>query len=458
MLLPIMLLCLPILLFLSGFFSGSETALFSLTRHQRTVIKESDTFTGTAVTTLLSETRSLLITLLMGNITINVLYFVVSTKLLLHLSEEQVIGTAALSVLSVAPLLAIIILGEVLPKLAAARYPAKCSRLAAMPLLVVHRVISPIRIVASAMVITPLARLIAPSKQPDALSPDELASMLELSQGQGVIDPQEQRMLRQVLELGRVKVDELMTPRVDLEAVDIENDPAELVAFFKQTKLRQVPAYRENLDKIEGVIRARRALLHPPSSRLEVNALIEPVLFVPQQQHADQLLAELRAKGMTLAVVVDEYGGTAGLVTLEDVAEHLVGEIAGGHDRGDEPMVERISPSSWRVSAELSTRDWAEAFGKSLPPDVLKTLEAVNTLSGLVMARLGRAAEVGDRVTIGNLVLLVDEMDNRRIETVTVQLAEPRETWQEAADPAGPNDTDKKQAAEGAGGSGVGDE
>lgn len=424
MLLPIMLMCLPVLLFLSGFFSGSETALFSLTRHQRTVIKESDTFTGTAVTTLLSETRSLLITLLMGNITVNVLYFVVSTKLLLYLSEEKVIGTAALSVLSVAPLLAIIILGEVLPKLAAARYPANCSRLASMPLLVVHRVISPVRMVASVVVITPLARLIAPSKQPEALSPDELASMLELSQGQGVIDPQEQRMLRQVLELGRVKVDELMTPRVDLDAVDIDNDPADLVAFFKQTKLRQVPAYRGSLDKIEGIIRTRRALLHPPGSRLEVNALIEPVLFVPQQQHAEQLLAELRDKAMTLAVVVDEYGGTAGLVTLEDVAEHLVGEIAGGHDRGDEPMVERVSPGSWRVSAELSTRDWAEAFGKSLPADLQATLTMVKTVGGLVMARLGRAAVVNDQVTIGNLVLTVDQIEGRRIEMVTVQLAD----------------------------------
>ena len=424
MLLPIMLLCLPVLLALSGFFSGSETALFSLTRHQRAVIKDSDTFVATAVTTLLSETRSLLITLLMGNITVNVLYFVVSTKLLLHLSQEGMLGTAALSALSVVPLLAIIILGEVLPKLSAARSPASFSKMAAIPLLVVHRVISPVRLIASAAVITPLARLIAPTKRPEALSPEELASMLELSRGQGVIDPQEQRMLRQVLELGRVKVDELMTPRVDLEAVDIESDPAELVKNFKLTRLRQLPAYRENLDNIEGIITARRALLHPPGSRLEVNALIEPVLFVPQQQHADQLLAELRAKAMTLAVVVDEYGGTAGLITLEDIAEHLVGEIAGGYDRGDELMVEQVSPDRWRVSAELSTRDWAQAFGKSLPADALITLNMVKTVGGLVMARLGRAAKVGDEIALGNLLLTVDAMDGRRIETVTVRLAD----------------------------------
>jgi magnesium and cobalt exporter, CNNM family len=267
-----------------------------------------------------------------------------------------------------------------------------------------------------------LARLIAPSTRPDAITQEELASMLELSRGQGVIDPQEQRMLRQVLELGRVKVDELMTPRVDIQAVDVEAGPSDLVVFFRRTKLRHVPAYRGSLDQIEGLVSARRALLHPPKSPQEVRALIEPVLFVPQQQRADRLLAEFRNKAKTVAVVVDEYGGTAGLVTLEDVAEHLVGEIAGGYDRGDEPVVEEIQPGCWRVSAELSTRDWAEAFGKNLSADVLKTLGAVNTLGGLVMARLGRAAQMGDQATLGNLVLRVEEMDGRRIEMVTVRL------------------------------------
>jgi magnesium and cobalt exporter, CNNM family len=428
MLLPIMLICLPVLLVLSGFFSGSETALFSLTRHQRSLLKSSGTFAGSAVTTLLSETRALLITLLMGNITVNVLYFVVSTKLILHLRDEQLLGPVALGVVSVTPLLTIIILGEVLPKLAAARSPALYSRLSALPLLGVHRAITPIRLIASGLVITPLARLIAPSTRPDALSQDELASMLELSRGQGVIDPQEQRMLRQVLELGRVKIDGLMIPRVDIEALDINADPAELVEFFKRTKLRHAPAYRDNFDQIEGVIVARRALLDPPRTHGDVKALIEPVLFVPQQQRADQLLAELRSKAKTLAVVVDEYGGTAGLVTLEDVAEHLVGEIAGGYDSGDEPLVEQVSPDCWRVSAELSTRDWSEAFGQNSPPDVLKTLSAVNTLGGLVMARLGRGAKVGDQTTLGNLVLRVEEMEGRRIEIVTVRLANDSET------------------------------
>lgn len=423
----LMLLCLPVLLVLSGFFSGSETALFSLTRHQRAQLKASGTLAGTVVTTLLAETRSLLITLLMGNMTVNVLYFVVSTKLLLIAQQEHWLSPVALGAASVAPLLVIIILGEVLPKLVAARAAVVCSRLAAVPLLTVHRVISPIRLIASVVVITPLARLIAPRSRPESLSADELASLLELSQRQGVIDPQEQRILRQALDLGRVKVDELMSPRVDIQAFDMDSDPSGLVELFKRTNLRQTPAYRKNLDHIEGFITARRALLYPPGSRLELNSLVEPATFVPKQQRADQLLAQLRRDGKTIAVVVDEYGGTAGLVTLEDAAEYLVGDIAGAFDGGSQPLVERIAEGVWRVSAELSTRDWAEAFGQRVPADVRKTLGAVHTLGGLVMAGLGRAAQVGDEVKIGNLVLRVDSLDSRRIEHVTVRLGDKPE-------------------------------
>lgn len=224
-----------------------------------------------------------------------------------------------------------------------------------------------------------------------------------------------------------MKVDELMSPRVDIQAFDMDSDPSGLVELFKRTNLRQTPAYRKNLDHIEGFITARRALLYPPGSRLELNSLVEPATFVPKQQRADQLLAQLRRDGKTIAVVVDEYGGTAGLVTLEDAAEYLVGDIAGAFDGGSQPLVERIAEGVWRVSAELSTRDWAEAFGQRVPADVRKTLGAVHTLGGLVMAGLGRAAQVGDEVKIGNLVLRVDSLDSRRIEHVTVRLGDKPE-------------------------------
>ncbi|MCK5113381.1 MAG: HlyC/CorC family transporter [Phycisphaerae bacterium] len=412
----IMLLSLPVLLVFSGFFSGSETALFSLSRHERVELRASGTFAGMVVTTLLTETRSLLITLLLSNMTVNVLYFVVSTKLLLHAREQQMMGPVALGALSIVPLISIIILGEVLPKLIAARSSVTCSRLAAVPLLTVHRVLAPVRLIASGLVITPLARLIAPSARPESLTPDELATLLEQSQRRGVIDPQEQRMLRQVLELGQVKVDELMTPRVDIEAFDLDNDPAELIDLFKRTNLRHVPAYRGNLDHIEGFIRARRALLYPPGSGLELNTLIEPATFVPQQQRADQLLTQLRREAKTIAVVVDEYGGTAGLITLKDVVEEIVGDFPNPRDEAPCLAVQKISDVEYLLPGDLPVREWAEAF------DIKISHERVSTFGGLVTTLLGKIPQPGDTATLRNLQFTVEKMRHRRVSQLCVKL------------------------------------
>ena len=175
----LMLLLLALLLVASGFFSGSETALFSLSRHQRARCAQSNALVPRTILTLLAETRGLLITLLLGNMTINVLYFVVSSVLLIKVSEMDRVGGGVMAGLTVVPLLAIILLGEVMPKLVASRLPDRFARVIALPMLAVHRVLSPIRVSSSVLVITPLSRLLAPPVPSPDLSPEELDAMLD---------------------------------------------------------------------------------------------------------------------------------------------------------------------------------------------------------------------------------------------------------------------------------------
>jgi len=327
-----MLCSLPALLGASGFFSGSETALFSLNNHQRLQMRRSGTIAGTIVAQLLDETRTLLITLLLSNMIINVLYFVVTTVLIIHLKHSGTLGAVGAFVSGLMVLVVLIICGEVLPKLVAARAAARWSRLAAAPLLAVHRAMSPLRAVLNALVITPLARLIAPRHKPTQLSGDELETLIHLSQQRGVIDPSEEQLLQQVLELGQLKASDLMTPRVDMQAFDLSGEPAELIALIRRTHFRHIPVYRTDPDHIAGVIYSRQVALRPPASAAAIETLTRQVRFVPEQQRADRLLLDMRRTGATFAIVVDEYGGTAGLVTLEDVVEHVVGDIAGPHD------------------------------------------------------------------------------------------------------------------------------
>lgn len=405
----------PLLLATSAFFSGSETALFSLGVVQRQDLTSPDTLVAQTLRRLLAETRGLLITLLLGNMTVNTTFFVVSTVLMLRLQRrEGGVSPLLLTGLPILTLLSLVLLGEVLPKLIAARRAERFSQLIALPLLVVHRALGPVRVVAATAVITPLARLIAPTKETPELSADELASLLELSRQRGVIDKGEEQLLQQVLELNQLRTRNLMIPRVDVEAFDLDDPPARLIDLVKRTRLSHFPVYRDVIDRIEGVAYARDVLLRQPATADEVRALLHAPHFVPEQQRADDLLRDLRRSGSTFAIVVDEYGGTAGIVTLEDVVEHMVGDIVGAYDQSGEVQVEAISPGKWRISADLAIRDWIEAFGAS------HESAGVASVGGMVMASLGRLPRAGDRIRLSNLTLEVERMTGRRIDTLIV--------------------------------------
>ena len=417
-----MLLLLAALLVASAFFSGSETALFSLSRHERARLEKSSSVSARTILTLLAETRGLLITLLLGNMTVNVLYFVVSSVLLIKVGSSDAVGRAGLAALTLAPLLIIILFGEVLPKLVAARLPDRFAKFVALPLLLVHRVLAPLRIFSSVVVITPLSRLLTPPQVSPDLSPDEMESMLSLSLHHGVIDQDEQQVLERVLELSRLKVRQLMIPRVDVRAFDLDQPIEDLFQLIRETKLRHIPAYRGDLDRIEGLLYSRQVLLAQPSTPQQLRPLVRRVNFVPELQRADRTLIELRKSGTTFAIAVDEYGGTAGLITLEDLVEHLVGDLPGAFEQSGEVDVQMLGPGRWRVGADLSVHEWAATFGRHHLSEAARRLSSAHTVGGLIMAQLGRVPAVGDRIKLGNVNLTVDEMDSHRVQRVLIEL------------------------------------
>lgn len=415
-----MLASLPLLLVLSGFFSGSETCFFSLSSHQRLRLSRAGTVVTGCVVRLLDEKRLLLVTLLLGNMVVNVGFFVVTTVLLLALREQSGAPGWVMAVLNISPLLCLILFGEVLPKLIASSHAMPWARASAVPLLLMHRLLSPVRIVSTVLVIQPLARLIAPSRHPPALSPEELRALLDLSQQRGVINVEEEHLLQQVLSLGQMKVRNLMTPRVDMVAFDLDREPAELMQIVREHPLSRIPVYRDDLDHVEGVVYRRQVLLHRPADAPAIAALVRRVDFVPELQRADQLLVDLRRRGMTQAIVVDEYGGTAGLVTLEDVVEHMVGQIEGPHKGVAEPQAQRLDARTWRVDADLSVRAWRDAFGQG------GAAPGVGTVGGLIMSRLGRVPAPGDRTELGNVVIEVETMAGRRPASLLIRLRPDR--------------------------------
>ncbi|MHC4414009.1 MAG: hemolysin family protein [Planctomycetota bacterium] len=417
-----LLALLPALLVLSGFFSGSETALFALTATERMGLRRGDSFGGRAVEALLADQRLLLITVLLGNMTINVLYFVISSVLLMR-STTGLIGGF---LLAAASLVLIILLGEVLPKLLANSRRAAFAAFVAPPLLALHQLIGPLRIGLDRAIVAPLSRLTAPTEAPPRLNREELAALVAISEREGVIDDQERRILHDVITLSQQKVRDVMTPRVRIVAVPATASRRDVVSLVERTRFTNLPVYEGDLDHITGMLQVRQYLLDEGNRSRPPADFTSPVRFVPEIAALDQLLTHFRETGTQVAIAVDEYGGTAGVVALEDVVEEVVGDIVGSQQRGQQaPML--IGHNRWQVGGEVGVHEWAEAFGQRLRSP------RVATLGGLITATLGRAPEVGDEVRLGSARVEVERVERSRVVTAIVELTDDQAANEEAA-------------------------
>jgi len=405
---------LMILLACSAFFNCSETALFSLTPHQLYTMRQSRHRIPQLVADLMRDSDRLLLTILVGNNAVHILLFANSYVLIRHVARDY--GPAAISIGSVLSLLVVLVFAEVIPKVLAAAGPATVAAWVAPGVRACQVLFSPIRAVLQFGFVMPLTRLLGRTGgEPPRVTAEELKILLEMSQHGGAIKPGESTWLQHVVDLAEARVHEVMVPRVDIKAFDIDAPTEDLCDLFREYHLTKIPVYEGDIDRVFGLLYARDVLLN---RRRALREMVRPVHFIPEQMRLDQLLAHFRNTGTQLAIVVDEYGGVAGLVTIEDVLEHIVGEI---HDRPEpppRPEVERNEDGSFSVAGRLSIRMLAQVFG----PTVLD--ERVDTMAGLFIARIGRIPSTGDTVRLGNLMMTVESVVGRRIDRVLLRLVD----------------------------------
>ncbi|MEX2081122.1 MAG: hemolysin family protein, partial [Dehalococcoidia bacterium] len=244
---------------------------------------------------------------------------------------------------------------------------------------------------------------------------DDILSLVEREEAQGGVEEQERRMIRGIIALEDKTVREIMVPRIDMGAVDIEAGPEAVVAMIVERGFSRIPVYRENIDDIVGVVYAKdmlRALSNGKGETTLAELLREPV-YIPESKRLDDLLTEMRGSRTHLAIVVDEYGGTAGIVTIEDLLEEIVGEIEDEYDVS-RPMAERISENEAVVDAGASTDVLHDLFNYGVDS------EEFETIGGFVIHELGRVPTVGDEVAVDGLTLRVLSMSGRRIRRLRV--------------------------------------
>ena len=390
----------------SAFFSGAETAFFNLSRRQTKLLKESTSKLQNLAASLLNRPGQLLGCLLFGNMTVNVLFYAVAG---VFVSEQATLTAAAIS--AVVTFSALVLLGEILPKSMAYANSSSLSIIAALPAFLCLQLFTPLHFVFKFLILEPVLMVfLGPKRLPKAITVGEFKSLIETSRKQGLISSDENKLLTEVIELGFLKVRHVMRPRVDMIACAVTDSTQTARRMMQKNHLTKLPVYAGTIDNIVGLVHLRRLLLEDV---LSLDKIVQRVLFVPEQKTVESLLEFFRKSKTDTAIAVDEYGGIAGSVRLEDIAEELFGRIE--LTNGIEP-IEQIGPFKYRLAGNLAIHDWVDAFGVN-PAET-----RLSTVGGLVTALLGRIPQSGDVAHFKNLKFTVEKVQKRRIETLILNL------------------------------------
>ncbi len=393
----------------SAFFAGSETAFFSITPRQIKQFEASPVRLQRLTAHLLRRPGHLLNCLLFGNMIVNVLFYAVSSVLVVQIGHAWGLGAATGAAL--ATFFVLVLFGEILPKSLTYASARSLAVAAALPAFLVVRILGPVTSVFRILFLEPVLRVFFGStRSPRVTTLAEFRSLVDLSRRRVLISEDENRLLGEVVELSLLKVRHVMQPRVDMIACDVAESPAVARKLMQEHRLTKMPVYAGSVDNIIGVIALRQLFLKPG---VPLDRLLQPVQFVPEQKTVESLLEFFRETETDMAVVVDEYGGIAGSVRLEDIAEEVFGRIE------TPPKLEPIQilgPFQYRLAGDLAIHDWADVLGVDLEET------RVSTIGGLVTTLLGKIPRRGDTAYIGNLKFTVERVRRHRTETVILSL------------------------------------
>jgi CBS domain containing-hemolysin-like protein len=312
-----------------------------------------------------------------------------------------------------------VVFGELAPKSLALAHPEAMARVLAPPLMFFELVTRPFNflLTKSAQFVLRTMGVKQQSMEEAFHSPEELRMLVEQSQEGGALEQTDATLIEGVFEFSEKNAREVMTPRTDIDALAVDTSLDDTLTLVEETRRSRYPVYEETIDDIIGLVLAKDLIpiLRKPRTEFNVRSIMRPIHVVPGSREVEEVLADFKRLKEHLAIVLDEYGGTAGLVTMEDLLEEIVGEILDEKDEPPEPE-SRESPDLVLIPGSTNIADLNERFGLNVPE------EDYTTIGGFVFGLLGRLPIVGDRVTAGGAIFTVREMEGRRIETLAVDL------------------------------------
>lgn len=400
----------------SAYFSATETAFSSLNRIRLKNLANDGNKRAELTLSVSENYDKLLSSILIGNNVVNIAASSLATILFLKISEAHgaMLSTVVMTVV-------VLIFGEISPKSLAKETPEAFAMFSAPILRVLMVVLAPFNWVFGQWKV--LLNKLFKTKSDHGITEQELLTIVEEAQSEGGIDEQEGDLIKSAIEFNDMEAGEILTPRVDLTAVDIDEDHQVIYNIFMETKFSRIPVYKETIDNIVGVIHQRDFFVMLRTKGKTMEEIIKPAIFVSDSIKISKLIKHLQKSQSHMAIVTDEYGGTMGIVTMEDILEELVGEIWDEHDDVVED-IEKISETEYYISGGADVEEVLELF--DMECDVEQ-----NTITGWVMEKLDKMPEVGDVFKEDGLHVTVKEMDGRRVGKVLMQYTPPIEEEEE---------------------------
>jgi CBS domain containing-hemolysin-like protein len=400
---------------LSAFFSSSEIAMFSLARHRVESMVEESVPGAAAVAELKSNPHRLLVTILVGNNIVNIAMSSIATGLFgIYLSRGQAVLAATFGITTL-----VLLFGESAPKSYAVEHTESWALSIARPLQIAELVLLPLVVLFDRL--TRIVNRVTGGQtaiEQTYVTRDEIQNIIRTGEREGVIDEEEREMLQRIFHFNNTIAKEVMTPRLDMTAVSRDATLDEAIETCVQSDHVRVPVYDGNLDNVVGIVNLRDLVRERDygAGDVSLDDLVEPTLHVPESKNVDELLTEIQRERMQMVIVIDEFGTTEGLITLEDMLEEIVGDIL--EDDEEEPF-ERLDDGSWLVRADVNVDDVNEELGIDLPEG-----EEFETLAGFIFNRAGRLVEQGETIDYENVRIHVGEVDNTRIMRARIEVSD----------------------------------
>jgi len=417
-------LAIAVLIGLSAFFSSSEIAMFSLPQHRLDSLVEDGIPGAETVLALKNDPHRLLITILVGNNIVNIAMSSLSTGLLVYfgLSQGAAVATATFGITAL-----VLLFGESAPKSYAVENTESWALRIARPLKLSEYVLLPLVILFDYL--TRVVNRITGGRsaiETSYVTRDEIQDIIETGEREGVIEEDEREMLDRIFRFNNTIAKEVMTPRLDITAVSKEAGVEEAIQRCVHADHERIPVYDGNLDNIVGIIAVRDLVreLNYAEGDPSLERVVKPTLHVPESKNADELLEEMQDNRLQMVIVIDEFGTTEGIITLEDMVEEIVGDIL----EGDEPEpIEFVDENVAFVQGEVNIDEVNEMLDIDLPEG-----EEFETLAGFVFNRAGRLVEEGEQIEFDGVRIRIEQVDNTRIMKARVTVLETAETAADA--------------------------